>query len=418
MKITLIALAVLFALLALYFLLNLISLKQNKINNLIKLSSRKSAALYMLCCLALVPALGYGLKFYEEQQIAQAKGFDTYKAYRAELAKAESFGLPLKTYQLEMKKAAKLNIHNYQDYVDLLEAQDNGYEDFASYQEDVNLAHKYGFPLHVYTYAKEDAAEKNFADFDAYLVDREKKLLASKMEQIVRLEGDYNIESVPLGVDKNELLATIDNCKISQIPDYAFPVTKSLAPRSEALVGHFFPETKTNSNFGLNVYTMNFTAKPGLDRQVISKYEMKCDNSRYDLWFLNSDNSLVMYEKTIHFPNIRKHDDTVSRLTQVLTEKCDSDITVGLDTSFEEHGTRKVTNLYCKNFQDYIITTIVDGETIAGVRQDPDIHIGYLSDRLWKKYIDNVRRKKAPNEPVSFSQTRARNKTKTFESRI
>ena len=57
-----------------------------------------------------------------------------------------------------MVKAAKLGLHNYQDYVNLLEAQDYGYSDFDSYQADLNAAQKYGLPLYVYTDAKAEAA--------------------------------------------------------------------------------------------------------------------------------------------------------------------------------------------------------------------------------------------------------------------
>jgi hypothetical protein len=363
------------------------------------------------------------LYYYSEYErnlnIAQQNGYSDYQTYRSELAKAESFGLPLQAYQLEMKKARNLGMNTYQDYINLLEAQDYGYEDYNSFQVDVNLAQKYGLPLYIYREAKEDAQAKNFSNFDEYLVAREQELLVSKMGDIVKLEGDYNIDSVPLGVNKSELLSTIYNCKITQLPDYSFPITKSLAPRKEALVSHFFPQTQRTSHFGLNIYSMNYQTMPGLDRKVISKYEMKCEDGRYDLWFLNSDDSLVLYEKTINLPNIRKHEDMVSRVTQTLNEKCDSDINIGLETSFEENGTRQIKNMYCKNFQDYIIATIVDGPIISGVRQEADVHIGYLSERQWNKYISDLKDTKGRNQAVQFTQNGGnKNKTKTFESRI
>lgn len=418
MSITVVTIASILAVLIIYLLINTYIPLKNKVNTTLKITGRTPAIVYMLTCMLCYIPLYYYAEFERKQAIAEANGYDDYQKYRTELAKAETSGLPLQAYQREMAKAAKLGLKSYQDYVNLLEAQDYGYDDFATYQEDINLAQQYGLPLYIFKDAKADAAAQGFDSFDDYVVDREKRLLVGKMANIANFKGDYNIDSVPLGVNKSELLSTIYNCKITQVPDYTFPITKSLAPRNDALVGHFFPETERSSHFGLNIYTMNFTVMPGLDRQVISKYEMKCEDGRYDLWFLNADDSLVFYEKTIQLPNIRQHDEIVSRLTQTLLEKCDSDINVGLETSFEENGTRKVKNMYCKNFQDYIITTIVDGPVISGVRQDADIHIGYLSDRQWQKYISNLREAKGKSRSTQFSQSKGKNETKTFESRI
>ncbi|NMP33519.1 hypothetical protein HII17_18385 [Thalassotalea sp. M1531] len=418
MSIIVVTIASILLALIIYLLVNSYVPLTNKINNTLKINSRGKSMVYMFAVMLCYVPLYFYADYDNKLSIAQQNGYDDYKVYRAELGKAEKAGLPLQAYQREMVKAAKLGLHNYQDYVNLLEAQDYGYSDFDSYQADLNAAQKYGLPLYVYTDAKAEADAKNFTNFDDYIIDREKQSLIQKMAGIVSLEGDYNIDNVPLGVKKSELLSTIYNCKISQIPDYTFPVTKSLAPRSEAHISHFFPETQKNSHFGLNLYSMNFTVMPGLDRQVISKYEMKCEDARYDLWFLNDDDSLVLYEKTINLPNIRKLDAIERRLTQTLLEKCDSDINIGIEASFEENGTRSVKNMYCKNFQDYIVATIVEGPMISGVRQDADIHIGYLSERRWNQYIDNLKTVKSKKSNVQFTQSDGKNKTKTFESRI
>jgi len=352
--------------------------------------------------------------------LAEAHGFTTYEAYIAEVAVAQSFGLSIAKYQSAMIEARKSGFKTYTDHQNHLIAKSHDYSDYASYNRDDKLAKSYGFPLTVYRKAKADADAKNFEYFDDYLIDREKKALTGKLEKVANLEGDYNIDTVPLGVKRNELLSLVDDCKISQMPNYTFPVTKTLAPRADALVEHFFPETSTNSNFGLTSYSMNFTVMPGLDLKAITKYEMKCEGARYDLWFLKADNSLVFYEKTLSMPNIRKFAPTVARLEGILNSKCDTDISIGLETKIEEHGTRSVKNLYCKSFQDYIIATIVDGPIITGVRQDPDIHIGYLNDRLWKKYINNLHAAKGKKQTIRFSQASNtnKNKTKTIESRI
>ncbi|MFD2167253.1 hypothetical protein ACFSJY_13430 [Thalassotalea euphylliae] len=418
MSITVVTIATILAVLIIYLVINTYIPLTNKINNILKITGRTRAMFYIVACSLCYVPLYYFAEYERKQGIAEKYGYTDYPTYKAEREKAEDAGLPLQAYQREMEKAKKLGLRTYQDYVNLLEAQDYGYDDFATYQADVNAAQEFGLPLYVYVDAKAEADAKNFTNFNDYIIDREQRLLVSKMANISNLDGDYNIDSVPLGVKKSELLSTISDCKIDRIPDFAFPTTKSLAPRNEALVNYFFPVTQKNSHFGLSLYSMNFQVMPGLDRKVISKYEMKCDDGRYDLWFLNDDDSLVFYEKTINLPNIRKTDDMVSRLTQTLLEKCDSDINIGLETSFEENGTRLIKNMYCKNFQDYIIATIVEGPIISGVRQDADIHIGYLSERQWDKYISNVHVSKGERQETRFSQSEGKNKTKTFESRI
>ncbi len=418
MKITLIILAAVLAVFILYFLVNIFSPKQNKLNEKLRLNTKKHATLYLVFSLMLTPVVGYSIQYQDKQATAQSYGFKAYDAYELEAKRAKSYNLTIENYQAAMKAALADGFTNYTEHQQYLEAKQNGYSNYNNYNRDVQLAKSYDFSLDVYRNAKAESDAKNFEYFDDYLLHIEKESLAKKLQNVSKLEGDYNIDSVPLGVKKNELLSLIDDCKISQIPDYSFPVTNSLAPRNGAQVSHFFPATSTNSNFGLTAYSMNFSIMPGLDRQAITKYEMKCETNRYDLWFLNSDDSLVMYEKTIHMPAIRQYEQTVNRIENILTAKCDSEINVGLEMDFQEHGDRKVKNLYCKSFQDYIIATIVDGAVIAGVRQDPDIHIGYLNDRLWKKYINNLHAVKGKKRDVTFTKNTNRNKTKTIESRI
>lgn len=420
MKITLIILAAILALLVLYFFFNMFSPKQNTLNKAIKLTKRKHAFLYFVLGLSLIPLVAYAVKHEEEQLIAKAHGFDTYSAFKLEVEKAKNFDLSIVDYQKVMGAARKAGFTDYTLYQQHLEASAHNYDNYESYIADVKQAEHYNLTLNIYRKAKTESDAKNFEHFDEYLLHVEKAALTKKLERVGKLEGDYNIDTVPLGVKKNELLSLVDDCKIDQIPDYSFPISNTLAPRSDAHVSHFFPETNTNSNFGLTAYSMNFSVMPGLDRQAITKHEMKCENSRYDLWFLKSDNSLVMYEKTIHLPSIRQYEKTVSRIEGILNAKCDSDISIGLETSFEQHGNRQVKNLYCKSFQEYIIATIVDGRIIAGVRQDPDIHIGYLSDRLWKQYINNLHEVKGKKRDISFTQNKTpnRNQTQTIENRI
>lgn len=417
MSVTVISIAILLAIIAFYLLINVAKLLNNKLNQAIKLVNRPIAFSYfIICCLGYIP-LYYFAEFERKQAVAEQYGYSSFDKYQAELNQADSFGLPLQAYQREMKKVRDLGLTNYQDYVNLLEAQDYGYEDFESYQNDVNLAQQYGLPLYIYRDAKEDAKEHNFSNFDDYLVDREKRQIAIRMENIAALEGDFNIDTVPLSVDRGLLLSSIDNCKISKIPDFDYPQSNTLAPRRDALVGHFFPETDNNNNFGLSFYSVNSGLKPGLNRRAITKHEMKCQDGRYNLWFLNQDNALAFYEKTIQLPNVRQHAQAVSRVTQILAEKCDSDISVGLEASFEENGSRKIKNMYCKNFQDYIIATIVEGAVINDVRQEADIHIGYLSERQWSKYINAIHASKGKKQTGSFTQN-VRNKDKRLESRI
>jgi len=419
MKITLIILSAALALLVLYFFFNMFSPKQNTLNKAIKLTKRRHASVYFLFGLMLLPVVAYAIKHEEDRLIAQAHGFDTYAAFEIEVQKAKNVGLSISEYQQSMRAAKKAGFSDYTSYQQHLEAKAHNYDSYEAYIADVKQAEQYNLTLTIYRKAKAESDAKNFEHFDEYLLHVEKASLTKKLQRVSKLEGDYNIDTVPLGVKKNELLSLVDDCKIDQIPDYSFPISNTLAPRSDAHVSHFFPQTETNSNFGLTSYNMNFSVMPGLDRQAITKHEMKCENSRYDLWFLKSDNSLVMYEKTIHMPNIRQYDKTVSRIEGILNAKCDSDISVGLETSFEQYGTRQVKNLYCKSFQEYIIATIVDGSVIAGVRQDPDIHIGYLSDRLWKQYINNLHAVKGKKRDVSFTQNRTpnRNQTQTIENR-
>ena len=418
MKITYIILAILVTVLALYFLVNIFSPKQNKLNSLLRIESKNHALLYFALTILVAPALAFGVKHEQELELATSHGFSTYQAYLDEVAKASSFNLTLTQYQTAMNAARKDGYSSYVEHQQFLEAKAHDYDNYADYSRDSKLAKSYGFPLKIYRKTKAEADAKNFEYFDDYLAHIEQEKLTKKLENVANLEGDYNIESVPLGIKKNELLSLIDDCKISQIPDYSFPVSNTLAPRNDAHVSHFFPETQTNNNFGLTAYSMNFKVMPGLDRQAITKFEMKCESSRYDLWFLKSDETLVMYEKTIHLPSIRRYEKTVERIEGILTAKCDDNISIGLEKTFEEHGERQITNLYCKNFQDYIIATIVDGPIIAGVRQDPDIHIGYLNDRLWKKYINNLHAAKGKKRSVTFSQNRNRNQTKTIENSI
>ena len=138
-------------------------------------------------------------------------------------------------------------------------------------------------------------------------------------------------------------------------------------------------------------------------KKAISKYEMKCESSRYDLWFLNSNNRLVMYEKNISLPT-RSFTDTVEQIEDILSAKCDDEISVGLEMTFEENGKRAIKNLYCKSFQNYIIATIIDAPTITGVKQEPNIHVGYLNDRLWKKYINNLHAIKGKKRNAQMNQ--------------
>ncbi|WP_286264692.1 hypothetical protein [Thalassotalea atypica] len=420
MKLTFIVLAALLVAFVLYFLLNVISPKQNKVNGKLRITGKKQAAYYLAFCLMLVPLLVLGIKNSNEEALANSYGLANFESYTVELNKAQSYDLTLEQYLAAMTLARNEGFTEYTAHQNHLEAKQHNYSDYASYTRDLELSVHYGFSLAIYRQLKAESDDQNFEFFDDYLLHLEKLSLTKKLEKVASLEGDYNIESVPLGVKKNELLSLVDDCKITQIPDYSFPISNTLAPRNSAHVSHFFPETNTNTNFGLTPYSMNFTVMPGLDRQAITKYEMKCETNRYDLWFLKSDDSLVMYEKTIHMPSIRRFDDTVARIENILSAKCDAEISVGLEMAFEEYGERTIKNLYCKSFQDYIIATIVDGAIVAGVRKDPDIHIGYLSDRLWKKYISNLHAVKGKKRNVTFTlnNNNNRNQTKTIESRI
>ncbi|REL31006.1 hypothetical protein [Thalassotalea euphylliae] len=418
MSITVVTIAAILAVLTIYFLINSYAPLTNKINSAIGISSRSRALTYLIVGLLGYVPLYYYNDFDNKLKLANQYGYDNYQSYQQDLQRATTHDLELTKYQAIMVNAKQAGFDDYLAYQQHLEAQSYDYPDYQSYKRDLQLAKSYGFPLEVYRVAKEDASAQNFEYFDDYLIAREKNSLKKKLTLVPSSDGDFTIDNVPLGAKKNELLSLIENCKISQMPDYSFPITKTLAPRKEALVDHFFPETSTNSNFGLTNYNMNFSVMPGLDLKAITKYEMKCDEGRYDLWFLNSDNTLVFYEKTLKMPNVYQFDRTLERLERIFWAKCDDEFEIGLETSFEEHGTRAVKNMYCKNFQDYIIATIVDGPIITGVRQEPDIHIGYLSQRQWKKYINNLHSVKGKRGITQFSQNDGKNKTRTFESRI
>lgn len=415
MNSTLIILSVLLIALILYFLINAYFPLQNKINTSIKLTSRKVAISYLSISLLFVPALFGYYKYTEDQLLAEKNGFKNYAAYEAELNRAKSFNLTLEKYQEIMVLARTAGFKNYVDYQNHMIAKEHGYDTFLEYRRNLQLAKSYGFPLSVYKKAKAEADAKEFQYFDDYLVFKEKDTLKKKLPLITKLDGDYKIENVPLGIVKDDFFALVEDCKVSEITNYAFPNTMTLAPRSDAYVNHFFPPSGNDNHFGLAAYSLNFTVKPGLDRNAITKYEMKCESNRYDLWFLNSDNSLVMYEKTINMP-IRNFDTTVKRVEETLAAKCDTDITIGLETEFEENGTRTIKNLYCKKFQHYIIATIIDGPTITDLRQEPDIHIGYLSDRLWKKYINNLHAVKGKKRNAKATLTQ--NAKKAIDDRI
>ncbi|REL25314.1 hypothetical protein DXX93_01240 [Thalassotalea euphylliae] len=418
MSITVVTFAAILALLAIYFSINSVALLTNKVNQAIGISSRVRAISYFIVALIGYAPLYYFNDHQQKQKIANANGFDNYQTYQTAKTKADAHKLTLEKYQAIMANAKQAGFTSYIDYQQHLEAQAYDYDDYTTYKRDLRLAKSYGFPLEIYRMAKSDAAAQNFEYFDDYLVAREKGALKKKLTLVSKSDGDFTIDSVPLGAKKSELLSLIENCKINQMPDYNFPITKTLAPRKEALVDHFFPETSTNSNFGLTNYTMNFSVMSGLDLKAITKYEMKCDKGRYDLWFLNSDDTLVFYEKTLKMPGVYQFETTVERLERIFYAKCDDDFEIGLETSFEEHGTRSVKNMYCKNFQDYIIATIVDGPVITGVRQYPSIHIGYLSQRQWKKYINNLHNVKGKPTNTRLSQSEDKNGTKSFENRI
>ena len=417
MKIMFIVLAVCLAIFILYFLFNVYFLKENKLNNALKIKSRKDAIKFLSLGFLLVPILGFSINSHMDQIIAESKGYNSFEKMTDEINKAESLGLSLTEYETVMIKAKKAGFHDYTKYQNDLLAKENGYDNFQLYNSDLQFSKSYGFPLTVYKKAKAEADSLNYTYFDDYLIYKEKSNLAIKVDLIVDLSGNYNVENVPLGIHKDVLIDLVTDCKISKIPTYSFPVTKTLAPRNQAHVNHFFPATKdSSSGFGLTAYSLNFSVMPGLDLQAISKYEMKCDKSnRYDLWFLNSDNSLVMYEKSITLPQ-RGYQETLTQIESILNEKCDDEITIGLDMTFVENGKRGIKNYYCKNFQNYILATIVDGPTITGVRQDPEINIGYLNNRLWKKYINNLHVIKSKKRNSQMSKVK--NDQSIMEDRI
>ena len=234
-------------------------------NQAIGISSRVRAVGYLIVALAGYAPLYYLNDHQQKQNIARANGFDNYQLYQAEKAKADLHDLTLEKYQAIMANAKQAGFTTYIDYQQHLEAQTYDYDDYATYKRDLQLAKSYGFPLEIYRMAKSDAEAQNFEYFDDYLIAREKGTLKKKLTLVSKSDGDFTIDSVPLGAKKSDLLSLIENCKISQMPDYSFPITNTLAPRKEALVDHFFPETSTNSNFGLTNYNMNFSVMPGLD---------------------------------------------------------------------------------------------------------------------------------------------------------
>ncbi len=416
MKIMFIVLSACLAIFILYFLFNVYFPKDNKLNNVLKVKTRKDALKFLLLGFLLVPLLGLSINGHMDQMIAESKGYTTFEKMTTEIDKAKSFGLTLEEYEIIMAKAKKSGFNNYTKYSNNLLAKESGYDNYQLYNRDLQFARSYGFPLPVYKKAKAESDSLNYEYFDDYLTYREKSALLAKLNLLDELSGNYNIENVPLGIKIDELKSTVSDCKIDKIPAYSFPVTKTLAPRNKAYVNHFFPATKnTSSGFGLTAYSLNFSVMPGLDLQAISKYEMKCETSRYDLWFLNSDESLVMYEKSISLPQ-RGYAATLTQIEKILAEKCDTEITVGLDMTFEENGQRDIKNYYCKNFQDYILATVVDGPIITGVRQDPAINIGYLNDRLWKKYINNLHSIKSKKRNSEMSKVK--NEQSIIEDRI
>jgi hypothetical protein len=403
MKVTLIIISACLIGFVLYFLFNVYFLLKNKFNNIIKLNSKKDAVKFLVFSLLLTPLLGFYINNQMDQMVAESNGFDTVAAFNLASHNATAANLSLPEYQLAIKEANAAGFSDYNKYQNHLLAKDNGYDNFQDYQLDIRFAKSYGFPLEVYKKAKAESVNLNYEYFDDYLIYKEKSSLKHKLTLISKLSGDYNIENVPLGASKDELLALVNDCKIDKIPNYSFPLTKTLAPRNNAHVKHFFPETETDGIFGLTAYSLNFSVMPGLDMQAISKYEMKCESSRYDLWFLNSNNRLVMYEKNITLPT-RSFTGTVEQIEDILSAKCDDEINVGLEMTFEENGKRAIKNLYCKNFQNYIIATIIDAPTITGVKQEPDIHVGYLNDRLWKKYINNLHAIKGKKRNAQMNQ--------------
>ncbi len=416
MKIMFMVLAVCLAIFILYFLFNVYFIKENKLNNLLNLKSKKDAVKFLLLGLLLVPLLGLSINSHMDQMIAESKGYSSFEKMTAEAQKAESFDLTLEDYEIVMSKAKKAGFNDYTKYNNDLLAKENGYENYPSYYSDLQFARSYGFPLSVYKKAKAESDSLNYEYFDDYLIYKEKSSLSAKLNLVSDLSGNFNIENVPLGIKLNELTDLVGDCKVDKLPSYSFPVTKTLAPRNKAYVNHFFPATKnTSSGFGLTAYSLNFSVMPGLDLQAISKYEMKCETKRYDLWFLNSDDSLVMYEKSIKLPQ-RGYDATLTQIEKILSDKCDAEITIGLEMTFEENGERKIKNFYCKNFQNYILATVVDGPVITGVRQDPTINIGYLNDRLWKKYINNLHAIK--NKKRSSEMSKVKNEQSIIEDRI
>lgn len=416
MKITYIILSICLALLILYFLFNVYFFKNTKLNNLLKISNKKDTVKFLFFSLLLVPLLGLSINNHRDQLLAESLGFDSFSALQTEQTIAKNYGLSLDEYQNVMIVAKKAKFTDYVQYKNYLTATENGYNDYQEYYSDLQFSRSYDLPLAIYKKAKDEAKTLNYEFFDDYLIHKEKDSLKNKLALINNLSGNYTIENVPLGVNKDTLITLVDDCKIDKTPAYSFPLTKTLAPRNQAYVNHFFPATKeTDSGFGLTAYSMNFTVMPGLDLQAISKYEMKCETNRYELWFLNSDDSLVLYEKTITFPQ-NNYKATLAKIEKILNDKCDTDITVGLDMTFEENGERSIKNFYCKSFQDYILATIVDGPIITGVRQDPSINIGYLNNRLWKKYINNLHAIKGKKKNNQMS--RAQNAQKTIEDRI
>jgi len=416
MKIIFIVLAVCLAIFILYFLFNVYFLKENKLNNALNVKSRKDAVKFLILGFLLVPALGLSINSHMDQMIAESKGYSTFDKMTAEIQKAESFDLTLVEYEKVMAKAKKSGFHDYTKYNNDLLAKENGYDNYQLYFSDLRFAKSYGFPLAIYKQAKAEADSLNYEYFDEYLIYKEKSGLSAKLNLLNDLTGNYNIENVPLGIKRDALVNLVNDCKIDKLPSYSFPVTKTLAPRNQAYVNHFFPATKdTSSGFGLTAYSLNFSVMPGLDLQAISKYEMKCETKRYDLWFLNSDDSLVMYEKSIKLPQ-RGYDATLTQIEKILADKCDAEITVGLEMTFEENGERNIKNFYCKNFQDYILATVVDGPVITGVRQDPAINIGYLNNRLWKKYINNLHAIKSKKR--SSEMSKVKNEQSIIEDRI
>ena len=401
-----IVLAICLSISILYLLFNVYFLKENKLNSVLKIKSRKDAVKFLFLGLLLVPLLGFSINSHMDQMIAESNGYATFEKMVEETKKAKDFGLTLEAYEQVMVKAKKSGFHHYTKYTNDLLAKKNGYDNYQLYHSDLQFSKSYGFPLAVYKVAKAESDSLNYEYFDDYLNYREQTDLEKKVQLVADLSGNYTIENVPLGIKKDQLLSLVNDCKIDKIPSYSFPVTKTLAPRNQAYVNHFFPATKeSSSGFGLTAYSLNFSVMPGLDLQAISKYEMKCETNRYDLWFLNSDDSLVMYEKSIKLPQ-RGYMATLEQIEEILADKCDSEITIGLEMTFEENGQRDIKNFYCKNFQDYILATVVDGPIITGVRQDPAINIGYLNNRLWKKYINNLHAIKSKKRKSEMSKVK------------